>query len=373
MTHYFRIGVFCGFLALLIQGFVAEGIFPPYRVGSASMSPVLCGPQVCLTCPECRFRFRVNEVPDAAEMPEFAVCPRCGLAEVPASRAVGTGGERIFALKTSRLKRFDLVLFRHPADPAQKAVKRIVGLPGETVSLENGHLRINGKLCPKPLAVQLQTRIPLEYGHWESQDGWLVFVPERPVAHTKNLFRKDAAEIPLRSGVTNERSDNQWMPSLAENTRPVDNLMVDFDCTGAVKLHVFDNGPFTFPAAATSHRKLILSTFDDTLLLAVDGKVLVNEPIFPPWSGRSPFRIHGEKIRNLTVYRDLYYTGLPDTDTAVNPPAAVTVPAGCYYVLGDNSRFSEDSRVWEIPFLPRHHVIGKVISHKAFFLGNALP
>ena len=39
----------------------------------------------------------------------------------------------------------------------------------------------------------------------------------------------------------------------------------------------------------------------------------------------------------------------------------ITVPAGCYYMLGDNSSDSFDSRYWDDPFIPRDDVIAIVL------------
>ena len=39
----------------------------------------------------------------------------------------------------------------------------------------------------------------------------------------------------------------------------------------------------------------------------------------------------------------------------------ITVPAGCYYMLGDNSSDSFDSRYWDDPFIPCDDVIAIVL------------
>jgi signal peptidase I len=42
----------------------------------------------------------------------------------------------------------DVVVFRLPRDPTQNFVKRVVGLPGDTVQMRDGRLYLNGKAVP---------------------------------------------------------------------------------------------------------------------------------------------------------------------------------------------------------------------------------
>lgn len=49
-----------------------------------------------------------------------------------------------------RPERWDVVIFIYPEDKTKDFVKRVVGLPGETVSMVNGELYINGKPMADP-------------------------------------------------------------------------------------------------------------------------------------------------------------------------------------------------------------------------------
>ena len=63
-------------------------------------------------------------------------------------------GDRIFgfrlAYEWNEPERFDIVIFKYPDDPEQKElyIKRIIGLPGETINIVNGKVYIDGKKTP---------------------------------------------------------------------------------------------------------------------------------------------------------------------------------------------------------------------------------
>lgn len=65
-----------------------------------------------------------------------------------------TPHERILVNKlTYRLgpiRRGDIVVFRFPLDPSKSYIKRVVGLPGEWVSLTDGQVLINGAPLDEP-------------------------------------------------------------------------------------------------------------------------------------------------------------------------------------------------------------------------------
>jgi len=59
-------------------------------------------------------------------------------------------GERNIALKMGDVKRFDIVSLVAPDDPSKNYVKRVIGLPGDTVEYKDDVLYINGKKYDEP-------------------------------------------------------------------------------------------------------------------------------------------------------------------------------------------------------------------------------
>lgn len=75
-------------------------------------------------------------------------------AEVPSGSMENTVmiGDRIIASRLSyhfhEPKRGDIVVFYFPDDESQRYLKRIIGLPGETVQIKDGKVYINGSTTP---------------------------------------------------------------------------------------------------------------------------------------------------------------------------------------------------------------------------------
>jgi len=58
--------------------------------------------------------------------------------------------ERMITLKRTKLQRFDIVVSKEPDEPKKRIVKRIIGMPGETITYDNDQLYINGKKYAEP-------------------------------------------------------------------------------------------------------------------------------------------------------------------------------------------------------------------------------
>jgi len=48
------------------------------------------------------------------------------------------------------IRRGDIIVFKYPEDPERDFIKRVIGLPGETLELRNKHVYINGTLLEEP-------------------------------------------------------------------------------------------------------------------------------------------------------------------------------------------------------------------------------
>ena len=76
-----------------------------------------------------------------------------------------------FAYWFDEPQRGDIILFEYPVDEKQIYIKRVIGLPGETVEIRNGHVYIDGSEEP------LEEDYLKETWTWEN-DGYTFKVPE---------------------------------------------------------------------------------------------------------------------------------------------------------------------------------------------------
>ena len=119
------------------------------RCAGSSMAPTLSGPHRVYRCDACQLEFAVGLDQLANDSAES--CPRCG-AWASASGAGTIRGDRLLIDRTAFAcrgpRRWEVVVFRSPEDTRQLCVKRVVGLPGETVALVGGDVLINGNPSP---------------------------------------------------------------------------------------------------------------------------------------------------------------------------------------------------------------------------------
>lgn len=121
-------------------------------------------------------------------------------------------GDRLFGNRlTYKFKdpeRFDVVIFKYPVDEDENYIKRVIGLPGETVTIENAKVYINDSETPLE-----ENYLPEE---WVIEnDGFVFEVPEdcylmlgdnRNVSEDARYWAEEAYECGLADSVEDGES-----------------------------------------------------------------------------------------------------------------------------------------------------------------------
>ena len=131
-------------LAFLFRTFIAEAFVIP----TGSMAPTLFGRHKDVICPQCG---QAYEVGASSEMDDegvrlqrrikHATCPNCRY-QCKAKSLPVFKGDRIlvnkFPYELAPPSRWDVCVFKFPEDPERNYIKRMVGLPGETIRIVRG-------------------------------------------------------------------------------------------------------------------------------------------------------------------------------------------------------------------------------------------
>jgi signal peptidase I len=133
-------------LAFLFRTFLAEAFVIP----TGSMAPTLMGRHKDFACTQCGHHYTVgasDEVEKESSLltgrMKTSVCPNCNYTNDVFNANV-FNGDRIlvnkFPYEFGEPDRFDVFVFRYPEDPQTNYIKRLVGLPGESLKIDRGDL-----------------------------------------------------------------------------------------------------------------------------------------------------------------------------------------------------------------------------------------
>jgi len=244
--------------ALVVRGFEAQAFVIP----TGSMAPTLMGRHKEVACPQCGFVFAVNaseevEGPSPHRSVYSGVCVNCRHQATRLDDTPSYKGDRIlvsmFPYDLPKLpgasppERFDVVVFRYPEEPEVSYIKRLVGLPGETIRIHHGDLYIKPadgadfKLQRKPMEhlrgmqvavyddrYQPRTLVDrAEWRRWAGEPAWKLPEPG------ESLYRCEAApetwaDLRYRHLVP---EPEQWEALLSDRTPsqpPRPTLVTDF-------------------------------------------------------------------------------------------------------------------------------------------------
>jgi signal peptidase I len=386
--------------AAMTSEFLVDGWFTPIVVSSGSMAPALSGPHREVRCPDCGMKIDCDADPSFTA--GTVTCPNCGRRGIPLDSQI-VAGDRLFvdratfAVRSPR--RWEVALFRCPEQAAECCVKRIVGLPGETVEIRGGDVFIDGAIARKSLDQQRSMAVLVHDTAWtgdksdlpsrwspQPADGWQTVGPgfrstsDGPGIHW--LIYTHWRRGPGNAATIEESpvfDEDGYNPTVSRPLNSVTDLML------AARLSAFGGGTLflkandghetyqiaiepatgkialargenvlrsiqTAPGLLDQPTELILSLIDRQILLAIGGRERLAFPIpatdQPLRPTSTPLAIGNRgltvEVSRLQLCRDVYYTS---PRTGKTNPAARLGP-GEFFVLGDNSPISRDSRSW---------------------------
>ncbi|MHC4526715.1 MAG: signal peptidase I [Planctomycetota bacterium] len=440
-------------LAFMFRAFVMEA----FRIPTGSMADTLKGAHFRLRCLQCGYRYDYGFIPEKYGYPQDYIpranlksydsrCPSCGHYQQTGGTSLVANGDRILVLKCIyqffEPKRWDVVVFKNPLDPAINYIKRLIGRPGESLEIIDGDIYINGQIARKPDKVQDELWMPVYDNDYQPADPqasrfnrhrW-----RQPFRNLENsaweIDKSNPAQFLLNS--TPEQINTLIYDTLIGNdfraTYAYDDVReyryMPFCSDLMVRLYARAGGPqaragISLSKYESEYRAWVEFTGRMVIAEILDGResILNTKAIAPPnaakpvlvqfanvdhqlifqlgkekltWDlGRDPndagprktnisprVRILGSgklTVSHMAISRDIHYTAAKFANSGRTGLATEGHPLKLetdeFFMLGDNSPNSEDSRWWSSRgkgnnnvtyrkgIVPRGHLVGKAM------------
>lgn len=327
-------------------------------------------------------------------------------------------GDRIlvdkFVAMRRNPRRYEVWVFQYPLNRGRNFIKRVAGLPGEWLRIVDGDLWASTDegetwaIQRKPPGARDQLLFPYYprpvddeeafagRGSWEVSPGWRV-------SEREGIFKVDARE----DIASDLRFMRQVLPypevdrGRGGDTPFVGDVRVRFDLAveraGRLTIYLTEHGrkhrlvlgkdeshavivrrenrehrfPINVRLKDDERLSVSFANVDDTLVIDIDGDV-VEIPFPDPGTEPEEPLMYGDGVQwkheivleaqglnatltDLRIDRDVYY----DADTP-SPRKIWKIPEGHFFMLGDNTQSSKDSRRWAVSVA--HYRNGDVVS-----------
>jgi signal peptidase I len=295
---------------------------------------------------------------------------------------------------------------RHLEILRKNYIKRLIGLPGEEVAIRDGDIYINGHIARKPPAVQDQLWqhvfdssyvprqphfTPWDFGRqpgcWvrNTTDGSLTldaldsaepvlaqfgeeikdFCPYNGPAEafgSRALHAMDDCRIEALAEVKAASKAGRAVLVIAAGGRV---FTAEFPLAAGGDAVIREGGHVLARASVPALQlgrsaRICLENYDDFLVAKLDGRSVISVA----YDGSSDAGHRGATVslgaagakvafRRVLIQRDVYYRGQYE-----DRPYVCRLPPDGYFVLGDNSPESSDSRYWPSPVVPAANMMG---------------
>ncbi|MFB6347312.1 MAG: signal peptidase I [bacterium] len=233
-----------------------------------------------------------------------------------------------FVYNLSDPQRWDIAVFEYPNQPDKDYIKRLVGLPGDTIAVKNHQLYVNGRAVKRDF-VRNEVEIQL-------------YSEPKPISEDLPpemiRFRGDGIRLNRRVVLSQGDSNKpvQLRASILRVVREADDHYIK---------EVIENG--------TAKQRKLSQSFGP-IEVPKRGQV-VDLFELNPVELKFYFNIIQRHTKSRVTIRDriIHRNG--------EPLEKYTIPEDMFFFMGDNRDHSEDSRVWG--FVPRRNLLGE-----AFFV-----
>jgi signal peptidase I len=164
-------------LAFIFRAYVVEAFIIP----TGSMAPTLLGQHFDVDCTQCGYRFTVDHADQTptADRQNVVACPMCQWPETVLPATATRSGDRLLVQKYlynfAGPRRWDVVVFRNPQafngdgspGPEINYIKRLVGLPNESLLLIDGNVHVQPHDPPDAEWRIARKTDPEANPHWE--------------------------------------------------------------------------------------------------------------------------------------------------------------------------------------------------------------
>ena len=408
---------------ITLHTFFLAGLIVPVTVSGGSMAKTILGPRTEVYCPNCNIQVSCGH--ERLPTNGMAYCLNCGQTGIYLNSGKVFPGEHALVDRASLVlnppHHWEVIVFRCPDNPGQFCIKRVVGLPGEEIELIDGDVYVNGEIARKTLeqcreVAQLvhdrshsysDLRPEAVHPRWKKRDQggcWYLLMSDTRF-DTEDTVQKDPSEKiqwidfhPYRNQpVTDDYDYNQ---SESRRLNHVPDLMLRFSMNwddadefyiqSAVGGETFEltisevehqirlkrDGKVVatgvLPSTQDHFHRWEVVHFDRQLFVTFDSRSIISYsyPLGPspsaketdfqaPWS--IGVRTGSMELAELQVLRDIYYTVPQASRYAWGVGESVTLADDEFFVLGDNSPISADSRIWKRPGISRKSLVGRLL------------